>query len=62
LPRLTAHGLLGMKFRVESERGEMTIESAPGRGTAIVAILPESSDDEAEADVASGPAPIALSA
>jgi len=40
-PRLTAHGLLGMKFRVESEHGQMTIESASGRGTTIVATLPE---------------------
>jgi signal transduction histidine kinase len=62
LPRLTAHGLLGMKFRVESEKGEMTIESAPGRGTVIVALLPESADDEVEAEPAPGTAPIALSA
>ncbi|HUP08023.1 MAG TPA: CHASE3 domain-containing protein [Caldimonas sp.] len=46
LPRLTAHGLLGMKFRVESEKGEMTIDSAPGRGTAIRAVLPEAPPDE----------------
>jgi signal transduction histidine kinase len=47
LPRLTAHGLLGMKFRVESEQGEMTIESAPGRGTTICAVLPEAPPEEA---------------
>jgi signal transduction histidine kinase len=47
LPRLTAHGLLGMKFRVESEQGEMTIESGPGRGTRICAVLPEAPPDEA---------------
>jgi signal transduction histidine kinase len=62
LPRLTAHGLLGMKFRVESEKGEMTIESAPGRGTVILALLPESADEEGEADVSPGPTPLALSA
>ena len=39
--RLATHGLLGMQFRVESESGEMTIESAPGCGTAIFASLPE---------------------
>jgi signal transduction histidine kinase len=39
-PRLATHGLLGMKFRVESENGVMRIESAPGRGTSIVAVLP----------------------
>ncbi|MEO6745547.1 MAG: CHASE3 domain-containing protein [Caldimonas sp.] len=38
---LATHGLLGMQFRVESESGEMTIESAPGCGTAIFASLPE---------------------
>ena len=38
LPRLATHGLLGMKFRVESEDGTMAIESAPGRGTSIVAL------------------------
>jgi signal transduction histidine kinase len=42
LPRLATHGLLGMKFRVESENGEMTIDSAPGSGTRIHAVLPES--------------------
>ena len=54
LPRLATHGLLGMKFRVESENGEMKIESAAGRGTSIVAVLPESeaSNDSESADVA----------
>ena len=41
VPRLATHGLLGMRFRVESENGVMAIESAPGRGTAIIAVLPE---------------------
>ena len=41
VPRLATHGLLGMKFRVESESGEMKIDSRPGRGTTIVALLPE---------------------
>jgi signal transduction histidine kinase len=41
VPSLATHGLLGMKFRVESENGEMTIDSRPGRGTTIVALLPE---------------------
>ena len=38
---LATHGLLGMQFRVESENGQMTIESAPDCGTAIFAVLPE---------------------
>jgi signal transduction histidine kinase len=48
MPRLTAHGLLGMKFRVESEHGQMTIESASGRGTTIVATLPETAPEALE--------------
>ncbi|MBC7604639.1 MAG: sensor histidine kinase [Ramlibacter sp.] len=34
------HGLAGMRFRVESLGGAMTIESAPGAGTVIQARLP----------------------
>jgi len=61
VPRLATHGLLGMKFRVESENGEMTIRSAPGQGTSIVASIPEAEpglDDEA---VESAAAPLAAS-
>jgi signal transduction histidine kinase len=55
LPRLTAHGLLGMKFRVESENGEMTIDSAPGRGTCIIARLPEGDPNATDFDSHSAP-------
>lgn len=48
-PRLTAHGLLGMKFRVESENGKMAIHSASGQGTTITASLPEVPPDSLEA-------------
>ncbi len=34
------HGLLGMRYRVESHGGSMRVESSPGRGTRIVVILP----------------------
>lgn len=34
------HGLLGMRFRVESHAGQLTIQSAPGTGTVVTAILP----------------------
>jgi signal transduction histidine kinase len=33
-------GLTGMRERVEGQGGTLTVESAPGRGTAIVAALP----------------------
>lgn len=38
--RNSAHGLLGMRYRVEAEGGRFTLESTPGRGTAIRATLP----------------------
>jgi signal transduction histidine kinase len=38
--RTSAHGLLGMRYRVEAEGGRFSLESAPGRGTLIRATLP----------------------
>ncbi|MFT3817851.1 MAG: CHASE3 domain-containing protein [Rubrivivax sp.] len=35
-----SHGLLGMRFRVEAERGQFQLQSAPGRGTTVSARLP----------------------
>lgn len=46
----SAHGLLGMRYRVESEGGSFSVESAPGRGTRIAVRLPESSHAESEQD------------
>jgi len=34
------HGLLGMRVRVESHGGELRIDSSPGRGTRVQAVLP----------------------
>lgn len=42
LPRTSAHGLLGMRYRLESEGGRMVLCSTPGQGTTIEAQLPES--------------------
>lgn len=39
--RTSAHGLLGMRFRVEAEGGRMHISSVPGQGTRISATLPQ---------------------
>jgi signal transduction histidine kinase len=38
--RSSAHGLLGMRFRVEAEGGRMHISSVPGQGTRVSATLP----------------------
>ena len=38
--RTPGHGLAGMRFRVASIGGELTVESAPGQGTTIRARLP----------------------
>jgi signal transduction histidine kinase len=38
--RSSAHGLLGMRYRVEAEGGRFALESAPGHGTRIHATLP----------------------
>ena len=37
-----AHGLLGMRFRVEAEAGGLELISSPGKGTLVRARLPES--------------------
>ena len=37
--RLGRHGLRGMRFRVEASGGELSLTSAPGQGTCIVARL-----------------------
>ena len=36
----SAHGLTGMRYRVESEGGMFEIDAAPGRGTRLSAWLP----------------------
>jgi signal transduction histidine kinase len=36
----SAHGLMGMRFRVEAEGGRLTVQSAPGQGTLIRVSLP----------------------
>lgn len=41
-PRSSAHGLLGMRYRLETEGGNLELISAPGAGTIIKADIPES--------------------
>ncbi len=38
--RSSSHGLLGMRYRVEAARGRMQLQSEPGQGTLIRAVLP----------------------
>ena len=45
--RASAYGLVGMRFRVESEGGTLTLATAPGKGTTIQVMLPEASLAEA---------------
>ncbi len=40
-PTRSAHGLVGMRFRVEAEGGTLSIVAGPGLGTLITASLPE---------------------
>ncbi|WP_077034486.1 CHASE3 domain-containing protein [Pelomonas sp. KK5] len=54
------HGLLGMRFRVEAEQGELSVSSSPGQGTTVEARLPSHlSQGEAEPDLPPGQAPAA---
>jgi len=46
---LGSHGLLGMRFRVEAERGQLQLRSAPGQGCEIRAWLPLSAPETPQA-------------
>jgi signal transduction histidine kinase len=37
---LGSHGLVGMRYRVQAEGGQLQIHSAPGTGTRVMALLP----------------------
>jgi signal transduction histidine kinase len=45
--RIAKNGLIGMRYRVEADGGEMRLRSAPGEGTLIEAILPSIAPDDA---------------
>jgi signal transduction histidine kinase len=40
--KASTHGLAGMKHRVEAAGGRLAVESTPGEGTRITAVLPQS--------------------
>lgn len=48
---LGSHGLLGMRFRVEAERGQLQLRSAPGQGTEVRAWLPLKREERDEAEI-----------
>jgi len=37
---LGSHGLVGMRYRVQAEGGQLHIHTAPGAGTRVQALLP----------------------
>lgn len=49
------HGLLGMRYRIESLGGTLQLLSAPGRGTLVLARLPLRADPEPEPPPATTP-------
>lgn len=51
-PTRSAHGLVGMRFRVEAEGGTLSIVAAPGLGTLVMAKLPEIATEPHAAAVA----------
>ena len=57
--RAATHGLIGMRYRVEAEGGSMRLESAPGKGTLIEAILPVTDIDSPDTPT---PVPEAIAA
>ncbi len=49
--RRSAHGLSGMRFRVEAEGGRMQLKAQPGQGTRLAAWLPLATAADAESAV-----------
>jgi signal transduction histidine kinase len=43
------HGLIGLRYRVESHHGSMQVRTAPGQGTCITVLLPPARDADAGA-------------
>ncbi|CAN5889921.1 hypothetical protein BH11PSE8_BH11PSE8_16450 [soil metagenome] len=47
------HGIAGMRFRIERLDGHLSVESAPGRGTRLEALVPTAPPTHIDASVAS---------
>ena len=52
--RTASHGLIGMRYRVEAEGGDMRLRSTPGAGTSIEAKLPSRPSADAESQIEPG--------
>jgi len=63
-PRLARHGLVGMRYRVQAEGGQLEVQSSPGKGTCVQARLPLASpgDTAGSAGAADTAAPMAAAA
>ena len=56
--RPASHGLLGMRYRIETEKGQLRLTSQPGQGTLIEAEIPEvAAEIAAGQDTAGGAEP-----
>ncbi len=53
---LGSHGLVGMRYRVQAEGGQLGIDSAPGEGTRVQALLPLVATAQPPADATAEPA------
>ena len=58
VPRTSAHGLLGMRYRVEAEGGVMTLTAAPGQGTLVEARLPQATLPVVDAAASAATSPV----
>lgn len=56
--RSSAHGLTGMKHRVEAAGGKLTINSTPGLGTTVSAVIPKLPEPEAPQVADAAPAQV----
>lgn len=57
LRRAASHGLVGMRYRVEAQGGQMHVDSRPGGGTVIEAWLPLKETGGASPSPSSSPSP-----
>jgi signal transduction histidine kinase len=48
--RHASHGLVGMRYRVQAEAGQLTVHAAPGLGTLVQAVLPQQTKDASNSE------------